>query len=565
MNAPLTAAEAVVRLRMAKQQGDLAGARAIAESARAQHPDDAALADAAGDIAIRTGDPQAAEAHFARACELAPQMLDYAINRAIALQQLERHAEVIAVLAAHEQQGRRVPRYGSVRGTSLRALGDPAEAARWYDIVLGLDPRHPRALHGRARVAIERGEPDALARFDAALAVNPGDVDLWLGKAQALEVAGDLAGARTVAEQICEQAPGYIAALKFLSGLRLAAGEEDFTAPFTAAAAKAPQDPNIAAGHADVLGGIDRARKAADVAGAARSRFPAEPHFTLLEAVHAGSAGDWDRAEALFGSLALDTPLRKVSEARHRIRSGETDRAAALLESALEATPWDVTAWALLGIVWRLRGDARAHWLHEQDGLVQFLPLAGREGLIEDCVAELRTLHAGSAMPLGQSLRGGTQTRGILFHRTEPLLAELHGAIAATLENYRAALPAADPAHPLLRHRDTSWKLAGSWSVRLTGGGDYHAAHIHQQGLLSSALYLVVPEEASGPERAGWLEVGRPKADLSTGLEPLRTIEPRVGHLALFPSTVYHGTTPFSSAERMTVAFDVVPAPSPDN
>jgi hypothetical protein len=38
---------------------------------------------------------------------------------------------------------------------------------------------------------------------------------------------------------------------------------------------------------------------------------------------------------------------------------------------------------------------------------------------------------------------------------------------------------------------------------------------------------------------------------------------PREAHLALFPSTLYHGTTPFGAAssgaaERMTVAFDVV-------
>jgi len=46
--------------------------------------------------------------------------------------------------------------------------------------------------------------------------------------------------------------------------------------------------------------------------------------------------------------------------------------------------------------------------------------------------------------------------------------------------------------------------------------------------------------------------------DLGLDLPPLRTIEPQPGYLALFPSTLYHGTTPFGSAERMTVAFDVV-------
>ena len=88
------------------------------------------------------------------------------------------------------------------------------------------------------------------------------------------------------------------------------------------------------------------------------------------------------------------------------------------------------------------------------------------------------------------------------------ILAELHQAILATLEAYRKELAPRDDTHPLLRQRETSWQLAGSWSVRLTGGGsgdgDYHTSHIHPQGIISSALYLVVPEIAHGPERAEW-------------------------------------------------------------
>ncbi|EAQ29225.1 TPR domain protein [Erythrobacter sp. NAP1] len=554
----LTPAEAMVRIRMAMQSRDVAGARAIAEAARRDHPEDAALADAAGDLAMKADDPQAAEKHFAAASSLAPAMLDYAINHAISLQRLGRHRDVIELLTRHEKSGRSVARYGSVRALSHRTLSEPAEAARWYDAALAADPRHPRALHGRARVALERGEADALARFDAALAVNSGDADLWLGKAQALDVDGDIAGSRVVAEQICAQAPGFIAALSFLSGLKLAAGESDFTSPFRAAAARAPQDPNIPATHAETLAGLDHASEAADVAAEARQRFPNEPHFALLEAVHAGSAGEWERAERLFADLALDTPIRSLHEARHRIRAGDVERAEALLDRTLAAEPWSISAWALRGIVWRMAGDERGAWLHEQEGLVQLRPLVGRDGLVEDAVAELRTLHAGSAMPLGQSLRGGTQTRGILFHRTEPLLAELHEAIRATLEEYRAGLAPLDETHPLLRHRETPWALAGSWSVRLTGGGDYHTSHIHPQGIVSSALYLVVPEEAHQDRQQGWLEVGRPPPDLGLDLPPIRSIEPRQGHLALFPSTLYHGTTSFGSAERMTVAFDVV-------
>jgi len=567
----LSPRDALAKIGASMQRGDLNGARAVAEAARRAHPREAALADAAGDLALKSGDATAAIAHFGAACQLAPHIVDYALNQAIALQRAERHAEAIAVLEPHEQAGAAMPRYGSVRALSARALGEPGEAARWYDATLKRDPGHARALHGRARIALERGESDALARYDRALSVNRGDAELWLGKAQALEAVGDLPGAQVIAEQLCAQAPGYIAALEYLSGLKLAAGDPDFTAPFKTAAAKAPTDPNIAAAHIETLAGLDYASKAAQVAAEARRRFPDEPHFALLEAIHAGSAGEWDRAEAIFTALSIDTPLRALHEARHAIRAHDTARAERMLDRALAADPWDISAWALRGIAWRLSGDERAQWLHEQAGLVQLRELIARDGLLEEAIAALRALHAQSAMPLGQSLRGGTQTRGILFHRTEPILAELHDAIRATLEAYRADQPPLDPAHPLLRHRETPWRLKGSWSVRLSGNrqatgapgrgeaGDYHTSHIHPQGILSSALYLVVPPESANEERrCGWLEIGRPPPDLGLELEPIRTIRPKRAHLALFPSSLYHGTTPFKAEERMTVAFDVI-------
>ncbi|MFU7527662.1 putative 2OG-Fe(II) oxygenase [Qipengyuania sp. ASV99] len=484
------------------------------------------------------------------------------LGRAAELLGARRNSEALALLTAHEDAGRADAQYCTARAKAHRALGQMAEAARWYDAALSHQPHTSAALHGRARVALQRGEAEALQRFDAALAVNPGDADLWLGKAQALDVAGDSKGARLIAQQLCDQAPGFIAALEFLAGLNLAQGVVDFAAPFAVATLKAPQDPNIAAAHVDALAGIDRAAEAAAVAAEARRRFPALTHFALLEAVHAGSAGEWERAEAIFAALPKETPQRALHEARHRIRSGEIRRACALLDTALTESPWDIAAWAMAGIVWRLsdeeRHRAKAEWLHGQPGLIQFRPLSARAGLIKDVTAELGRLHQRSGMPLGQSLRGGTQTRGILFQRTELLLAELHDAIRATLEEYRADLPPLDEAHPLLRHRDAPWQLAGSWSVRLTGAGDHHAAHIHPQGLISSALYLVVPGEVDEAGHPGCLEIGRPKADLCTDLAPLRIIKPEPGHLALFPSTAYHGTTPFRAAERMTVAFDVV-------
>ena len=117
-----------------------------------------------------------------------------------------------------------------------REAGAMAEAAAALDRVLEAAPKHPIPLRLRAKVALERGEGDALSRFEAALRVDPGNADLHLGKAQALEIAGDVRGARIVTQQIAQQAPGFVPALVFLSSLRLAACEDDFTQGFSVAA-----------------------------------------------------------------------------------------------------------------------------------------------------------------------------------------------------------------------------------------------------------------------------------------------------------------------------------------
>jgi len=206
-------------------------------------------------------------------------------------------------------------------------------------------------------------------------------------------------------------------------------------------------------------------------------------------------------------------------------------------------------------LLWRTMGNPRAAWLHEQPGLVTTQDLELSQSQIDAVAHRLRILHRTRSHPIGQSLRGGTQTRGRLFERDEPEIRLLRNAVLPAAEAHWACLPAADPDHPLLRHKEARPVFGGSWSVRLTDGG-FHVSHVHPAGVLSSACYLVVPK-AEMPEE-GWLEIGRAPEELGLALEPLLKVEPAPGKMALFPSTLFHGTRPFCKGERLTVAFDVV-------
>ncbi len=535
-----------------------AAAMPLAEQAIAAFPNSAELWNLAGNVRLHAGDADGAAAWFAQAMAREPRRLDFALNTAIAWSSARRYDAALGVLDPFEEQGRRSAVYCSTRATAERGAGRIHAAATWYDRALTLEPARKKALHGRARTALEAGEADAVGRFDRALAVDPGNAELWLGKAQALDAAGDRDGALAIAEQLADKVPTLIDNLRFCAQLRRDMGRADYAECFAAAARAAPADPTIPGAHVAWLAGLDRYAEAAEVAAAARARFDDE-HFALLEAINRDAAGQHGPAGEILATLSLARGDLLVHAARHALRSGEPDRAIGYLDRLLESDPWDQQAWSLRMVLWRLCDDPRLPWLLGDGRLVRSVELARFGALAPSLAPLLDRLHDTSPFPLGQSLRGGTQTRGNLFDRRESALAALADAIRDTLETYRAGLPPADPTHPFLRYRDLPWRIGGSWSVRLQGGGDHHASHVHPQGVLSSALYLRVPAFAGAAgTRPGWLEIGRPPANLNVDLEPVSMIEPVEGAVALFPSYLFHGTRPFRDGDRLTVAFDVV-------
>jgi hypothetical protein len=208
-------------------------------------------------------------------------------------------------------------------------------------------------------------------------------------------------------------------------------------------------------------------------------------------------------------------------------------------------------------LIWRLRGDNRAHWLDGDTALIKPYDLPLSPESLAGLATVLRGLHQARHHPPEQSLRGGTQTEGHLFFRLDPEIAAVRAAIVEAVRNYVQSLPAFEDGHPLLGTPRTHLLFSGSWSVRLMAQG-FHVVHTHPLGWISSAFYVALPDaKALGPAPAGWLELGAPPPDLRLDLPAYARIEPKPGRLVLFPSTMWHGTVPFNDGERLTIAFDV--------
>jgi Tfp pilus assembly protein PilF len=542
---------------VARRRGDAARADALFRRALADAPHDAQLHNNYANLLLDSGALDRALEHYEAAAQFGGEaFIEARYHRAVVLHRLGRDAEALTAL---DDVLRTTPDQAathSQRAIVLRALGRLDDAAAAFDRALALQPTRAVSLYGRARVALERGEADAASLFQRCIAAGAGDRDVLLGLANALEAEGDPKGAALLANAVA-QFPDWIEAQEELARMRAEAGEGAMlTAGYRAALSQRPRDLALHLSHWRTLARAERHTEALAAIAAARPDLPDLAETWLAEATIAVEARDGERADAALARVT-GHPDAAVPAARRALAAGDPVRAAALLDERLTNAPDDIAAWAYCDLAWRLTNDPRHEWLSRQPGLIEAVELGLTDAMLDELAALLRSLHRARAHPIGQSLRTGTQTRGRLLERTEPALRALRARLQEAIAIHLAALPPHDEAHPLLRHRDATPKLAGSWSVRLTDAG-FHVSHIHTAGVLSSAMYVALPDGLDGATREGWLELGRPPAALGLALEPLMTIKPRPGRLALFPSYIFHGTRPFARGERLSVAFDVI-------
>jgi tetratricopeptide (TPR) repeat protein len=454
-----------------------------------------------------------------------------------------------AARAAHPNDAR----LWHVGGLLHRAAGDLAPALVCCARAAQLWPSDFGVAHLHARVALDAGLP-AVALYEKTLRIGQDDPAL-LGLIEAIQAEQGTAAAIARLDGLLARDPGWIPAHTYLARLRCLAGEHDrMTDSFERALAATPRDVFLWRELIITLLNAGRFEAVLDAISRARAAAGPHPTFDANEAVCVDNSGAYERAERLFAPLAdVDEVDLIVHRARNQFRLGRPEQAAALLEPKLASDAPLVAHY--LSLAWRLTGDSRWDWLEGDDRLVGIYDLDVPD--LDGLAAHLRSLHRSSHEPPEQSVRGGTQSDGQLLTRIEPEIQTLRRLLTAAVERHIAQLPAPDPAHPTLgKSRAGPVRFAGSWSVRLTDGG-HHSNHFHPEGWLSSAFYVALPHAAAGHE--GWLKLGGLQGELGLDLPPMRLIEPRPGRLVLFPSTMWHGTVPFTAGERLTAAFDVAP------
>lgn len=448
------------------------------------------------------------------------------------------------------------PRLWHLHGLVLRELDRREEALVSLRKAAQLAPGSARIAQALAQTLLEAGLPSVEA-FGRAVQLAPDDEEVVSNLASAFIADGEPQTALQGLEKIVRRSPHWTRGHILLSRLRWMQGDrEGFTRSFDEALGQLPQAVDL---RLEQLIALTHAERFDDVLRAtAQGRAAMGEHlvFAVNEAIAYAEMGDIERAERLFAPFVeLDDPGLQVRRVRMYVRSNRPDAASKVLEPWLQ-TPAAFLFWPYASLAWRQADEQRWRWLEGDESFIGVYDIADRLPPLDELATKLRKLHTLGGQPLEQSLRGGTQTDGNLFTHIDPLIVQLREAVRATVAEHVAKLPAEDPSHPLLGEPRDSIAFSGAWSVRLHSKG-FHANHVHPAGWISSALYIVLPPD-SGIGEAGILTLGEAKSpNFPVDLPPLRTIEPKPGRLALFPSYMWHGTRPFGEGERITVAFDV--------
>lgn len=548
--------------------GDLAGAVRELTAAVALDERQAVTHHALGDVLARVGRRREAEASLRRALALDPGFGPAAVGLADLLTPAGEAEAALAVLDRAAKAARADLGVLTAQGEALKALGRFDEAIAAFERATAAAPQSGVAEHNLAAILGDReryAECEAATR--RAFAKGLDAPETWLVRGRALMGLGRLDEAEAAFREALRRRPDDAMALAELTQLIWMRTED-------LAAACAPADEAIRAAPAAPGPRLAKAKMldyAGDLAGAYAELAALPSAVSDDPAIHVRAAQllsvtDPDRAVAHAERAAVlapdDVPTAQALAATY-LAAGRPEAALRVAVDLRERVPLDQNVIALMVNAWRLLGDPQAAAFCDYDTLVRGAEIDTPDGwpsleaYLADLAASLAPLHPLRAHPLGQSLRGGTQTLQGLDKLDDPVIKAFFTAIDGPIRRYMSALGRGDD--PLRRRYTGAYRLNGVWSVRLRPTG-HHANHLHPMGWISSACHISLPP-AIEHGHEGWLTFGESGLPTRPALPAEHFVKPSPGRLVLFPSYMWHGTVPFGGeAPRLTIAFDVLPA-----
>lgn len=556
-----------------RRRGDYSEAERLMRRAVLSTPQEAYFQNSLGAILRGAGKLDEAESCFRSAIAMRPELVDTHYNLGLLLEECGRGADA---LVAHREAARLKPDFAealsrvaallndiglldealNVAEQAITAKSDLFDAHYYRGWILSRMDRHDEALESLARAATRR----------------PGNFEALLATANTLRDAGRNEQALAAYWQVLEKRPDRLATHTDLNHLAWTSGRDDlYLRSFDFAREQLGDVPDLMR-----LEGSFRSRRkdwtgAEALARRALKIAPERGDLMGLLARSMAAQGFNDASYPVFVAAIQAEP--NVLLHRHEfgfalLRGKHPAEALRIFQQTLAVAPLDTLALAGIAQTFRELADPRYARLCDYKKYVRVYDLKAPEGyddveaFNQALAAALDEMHTARRSPVDQSLSGGTQTTGRLFDAPVKVIRDVRSAIEVAVADYIRTLPD-EPDHPMLQRRTEAFAFAGSWSCRL-GTGGLHGNHVHHEGWISSAYYVRLPASLGDGEgldaRQGWLKLGESNLGLGERDAPEVHIKPAVGRLVLFPSFYWHGTVPFDDGDRLTIAFDVIPA-----
>lgn len=552
-------------------QGRPGEAEALMRRALAANPADVDCRSNLGLLYLRVGAFEAAVECFRETLARNANFAGARLNLVRALDGAERRDEAEAE-ARRLVQSQPSVRSWSLLGGMLRKQCRIEEALEAFDRALALSPSDVATRHDRAIALNKAGRGDeAISEYEALHAGGLRAPALYRNWAGALLDAGRLDEAEAKLLEGVSHNRTDAALQDNLARMRWIAGDQNtYARDFVAVVRDFPDNQSLRIGCADLLRRGDQREASEALLREGLQADPDSPAFLGALGVVRSELGDLEEAEIVLKralpSLSHDWAFVE-NVVTVLLRAGKAEEALSHIMAARAARPLDQAWVAHEASAYCALHDPAFAKLYDYSHMVRAYELPAPAGFADPeefnaaLTERLRKMHQLKAHPIDQSLVNGTQTAKSLLESDDPLILGFLASVDRVLRQYIAEMPD-DPDHPFWGRKPVSGraKLKGCWSVRLRSGG-YHVNHVHPEGWISSAYYAVVPAETAGAnDHQGWIQFGAPRWP-TPGVEAGHFVEPRPGRLVLFPSYMWHGTIPFQTgAERMTIAFDAVPA-----
>ncbi|HQZ79817.1 MAG TPA: putative 2OG-Fe(II) oxygenase [Steroidobacteraceae bacterium] len=557
---------------VARQAGDLPRALSLLRTSVEQAPRNHEFRTNLGNLLRSSGRPAEAEAEYQRAVSLAPgyRMARLALARLLndmgVAPRAEAEARALIRRDANDAEA------WAALGVAQRAQDRLVEAEFSLRKATVLQPGYAAALHNLGALLGQLGRADeSLPELDRAAALGVRGYELHFNRARALMELGRFDEADGALLAALRDAPTDRQAHAELAKLRYMCGDPRFLADLERAV--------IMTGSAELqllLGDLYRRSGRLPEAEAVISNLIRaigwSPALGSAYAVILQEQGRLNLAvvEALRAAAAAPDDAAIVENlVAILLQLGDAVKAQPLILQERRRSPLDQRWLAYEATAARLLHDPLYTELYDYRRFVRSFDVppppnyASIGAFNAELLPRLLERHSLRQHPLDQSLRFGTQTTRSLLGDPDPLIRAFLRQIELPLADYRRQL-GYDARHPFTSRNQGEFRMAGCWSVRLYAGG-HHVNHVHPEGWMSSAYYVEVPPESCDPnQHAGWITFGAPRMPVP-GAGVAYMLQPRPGCLVLFPSYMWHGTTPIAGREpRTTIAFDVVPAGPPN-